>query len=238
MKTRFKGIQFKTSEIAILMVVALMGVLANLPETYGRWIDRKLLLASLIAVVVIAMFRYLQLLLLMIIVILAIGANLPADMAQALGISQLALMTALGSMVAITLANRVFGLLPTGVEPDDAAGPSESVVPNFDTFVPDLDDARQFMLTAISKGDSAALRLLLAMNASINFVLNGTTPLHLAAEKGYSNIVQLLLDHGADPHALNAEGQTPLEVALAKKKFARTTEILFNVTKFLPAKEA
>ncbi len=237
MNMRFKEIQFKGSEIVILVVVSLMGFLANLPETYGgRLIDRKLILASLIAVVVIAMFRYLQMLLLMVIVILSIGANLPADMAQALGISQLALLFALGSMVVITLANRIFNLLPTDSQ-SDAAQSSDTVVPDFDTFVPDLNNARQFMLTAISKGDSAALRLLLAMNASINFVLNGTTPLHLAAEKGYSNIVQLLLDHGADPHALNAERKTPLEVALAKKKFARTTEILFSVTKFVPAQQ-
>jgi ankyrin repeat protein len=69
------------------------------------------------------------------------------------------------------------------------------------------------------------------MNAGINFTLNGTTPLHLAAEKGYSDIVQLLIDHGANLSIENAERKTPLEVALDKKVFIRTTEILFNASK-------
>lgn len=235
----FEAKQFKIGEIVILLAVSLMGLLANLPESAGgSMVDRRLVLGTLIAVVVIAMFRYLQLLLLTAIVILAVGANLPAEMAEALGISQLALMVALGAIVVITLANRAFHLLPMGDETRERAGIGETIVPDFASLVPNAETANEFMLTAISKGDIAALRLLLAMKAQINYSLHGTTPLHLAAEKGYSNIVELLLEHGADPHVVNAEGKTPLEVALAKKKFARTTELLFNVTKFLPTHSA
>ncbi len=239
MKTPFEATQFKTGEIIVLSAVSLMGLLANLPESVGgSMVDRKVVLATLIAVVVIALCRYLQVLLLTAIVVLAIGANLPGEMAEALGISQLALMADLGVIVVITLANRTLRLLPIGNEFLERSGAGETFVPEFASLVPNAETANEFMLTAISKGDIAALRLLLAMKASVNYSLHGTTPLHLAAEKGYSNIIELLLEHGADPHAVNAEGKTPLEVALTKKKFARTTELLFNVTKFLPTHAA
>jgi ankyrin repeat protein len=40
--------------------------------------------------------------------------------------------------------------------------------------------------------------------------------LHLAAERGREEMVRLLLDHGADPCALDAQGETPLDRARAR----------------------
>ena len=94
----------------------------------------------------------------------------------------------------------------------------------------DAASARHRMLFAIARGDMVTIRALLDMNTGVNFSLNGTTPLHLATEKGYSNIVQLLINHGADLLAKNAEGKMPLDIALTVKKFARTTEILYDAT--------
>ncbi len=213
--------QFKNKEIIVLLAVSLMSFLANLPEGWGaHFIDRKLLLAALIAVVTISLFRYLKVLLLVSISILTIGANLPAEMAQALGISQAALLAALGALVTLTLLNRMFDLLPTqsgrwGDEDPEFSGAS---------------NARQFLLKSISHGDIATVGRLLDMNVAVNFTLNGTTPLHVATEKGYSNIVQLLLEHRANVLAKDANGEIPLDIALAKKKFIRTTEILFTAT--------
>lgn len=212
--------QFKNKEIIVLLAVSLMSLLANLPEGLGaHFIDRKLLLAALIGVVTISLFRYLKVLLLVAISILTIGANLPAEMALALGISQAALLVALGALVAVTLLNRVFNLLPTQSEAWD-----EEDVPSMGS------NARQFLLKSISHGDIATVQRLLEMNVAADFRLNGTTPLHVATEKGYSNIVELLLEHGADVLAKNADGDIPLDIALAKKKFVRTTEILFAAT--------
>ncbi|XP_043279723.1 ankyrin repeat domain-containing protein 27-like [Venturia canescens] len=42
---------------------------------------------------------------------------------------------------------------------------------------------------------------------------NGETPLHHAAKWGYDNIVEILMEHGANPRATNRRGQTPLVVA-------------------------
>lgn len=225
MKLQFAKLRFSKKELFILIAVTLMSLLANLPEGYASGlISRKMLLASLLGVVVIAMFRYLQVLVLLVITILAIGANLPRDLAEDIGVSQTALIVSLGFLIAITLLNRAFKLLPTHaeqLETPDAGGDMADM---------DAASARHGMLLAIARGDIAMIRALLDMGIGVNFFLNGTTPLHMATEKGYSNIVQLLIDHGADPLAKNAEGKMPLDIALAVKKFARTTEILYDAT--------
>jgi ankyrin repeat protein len=162
------------------------------------------------------MFRYLQMMLLLTISILAIGANLPAELASSLGISQLALIVSLAVLIAITLLNRILKLLPTEAETAD---------------VSDYYDERQILLAAIAKGDQATLQRLFAMNVNVNFTVDGTTPLHLAAEKGYPEIVRVLISRGADFRKKNAEGRTPLDIALDNTKFVLTTEILVNADK-------
>jgi ankyrin repeat protein len=212
-------IEFKSSEILVLLAASVMSLLANLPEDIlANVVDRKMLLSALTALVVVALVRYLQMFLLLTITILAIGANLPAELAEALGISQTALIVSLGILIAMALLNRAVKLLP--VHPDDAD--EESV------------DVRQALLEAIARGDQATVHRLLVMNVNVNFFDNGTTPLHLAAEKGYPEIVQLLINYGADFRKKNAEGKTALEIALAKKKFILTTEILHTATASKP----
>jgi len=214
-------IQFKTSEVVILLVASLMSFLANMPDAWlGNVVDKKVILAALTVLVIVAMFRYLQFLLLATITILAIGANLPAELAFSLGISQLVLLVVLGALIAIALLNRAVKLLPTDKTARDAESNDTASI-----------NGREAMMTAIAKGDQATVLRLLVMNESVNFTENGTTPLHLAAEKGYPDIVRLLISHGADFRMKNAEGMTALEVALAKKKFVKTQEILHTVSK-------
>lgn len=215
-------IEFKSSEILVLLAASVMSLLANLPDdVLGNVVDKKMLLAALTALVVVALFRYLQMFLLLTISILAIGANLPADLAASLGISQLALIVSLGVLIAIALLNRAVNLLPVESEASSA----------------DVADVRQIvggreaLMAAIAKGDYIALHRLLVSNVEVNFAQNGTTPLHLAAEKGYPEIVQLLISYGADFRKKNAAGKTALEIALEKKKFINTTEILHQVSK-------
>lgn len=201
----------------ILLAASVMSFLANLPDdSLGAVVNKQALLAGLAAMIVVAMFRYLQMMLLLTISILAIGANLPSDLAAALGISQTALLVSLAVLVSMALINRVVNLLPTVKEEAHTDNPNE----------------RSEIFEAISKGDQAALQNLLTMGINVNFHLNGMTPLHLAAEKGYPEIVQRLIRYGADYQVKNSEGKTALEVALAKKKFIKTTEILHNAVKY------
>lgn len=209
-------VQFKSSEVLILLAASVMSFLANLPDSLlGSMVDRKVLLASLSAIVIVAMFRYLQMFLLLTICILAIGANLPSELAAELGISQVVLLISLGALIALTLLNRFLKLLPTTHEDP----------------VSQAANARRSIMLAIAKGDMITLQQLLATNATVNFEVEGMTPLHLAAEKGYSDIVRLLISHGADFRVQNAQGKTALDIALEKKKFVQTTELLFNASK-------
>lgn len=206
-------VQFESSEVLILLAAAVMSFLANLPDTIlGSMVDRKVLLAALSALVIIAMFRYLQMLLLLTISILAIGANLPAELAASLGISQLTLIFVLGVLIAISLLNRAVKLLPMGVETS--------------TDNPTRD--RQALLDAIETGDLATLQRLLAMNVNVNFTQNGMTPLHLAAAEGYPEIVRLLMRYGADFRIKNAEGKTPLEISRINNNFIQSTVLPIN----------
>ena len=43
----------------------------------------------------------------------------------------------------------------------------------------------------------------------------GWAPLHQAARHGYLNVVQLLIDNGADPTATNKDGKMPICCAAA-----------------------
>jgi ankyrin repeat protein len=207
--------QIKSSEVLILLAAAVMSFLANLPDNMlGSLVDRKVLLVALTSLVVVAMFRYLQMMLLLTICVLAIGANLPSELAAQLGISQLALLVSLGGLIGITLLNRVLKLLPTHKESLDE--------------VEEEEDRWKVMLAAISKGDVAAVQQMLIWNYSVNFSLNGVTPLHLAAEKGHSEIVRMLIKYGADYRRKNAEGKTALEIGIEKHKRVSTTDIAYK----------
>jgi hypothetical protein len=210
------NIQVKSSELIILIAASAMSLLANLPEDMlGDLVDKKMLLIALTGLIVVAMFRYLQMFLLILITILAIGANLPTELAAALGISKMALIVSLGALIAAALLNRAVRLLPMGSDAASSENPDE----------------HQSMLEAIAKGDQVSLHRMLVMNRDVNFTENGTTPLHLAAEKGYPDIVRLLIKFGADFRKKNAQGKTALEIALSKKKFIQTTEILHSASK-------
>lgn len=187
------NIHFKYSELFVLLAASTMSFLANLPDNVlGGLVDRRALVASLVAVVVVAMFRYLQMMLLMTICILAIGANLPAELALQLGISQPALLVSLGILVAMTLVNRATRLLPMGTE---TAG--ELII-----------DTRRALLAAIEERDVAAVQRMLAKGLNVNFVQDGMIPLHLASEKGYTEIVELLISRGAVFQVKNANRES------------------------------
>jgi hypothetical protein len=217
-------LKFSPQELSALGAVLSISALANLPAGYGAdWIDRKLLLGVLATIVVIAMFRYLQVVLLLIISLLAIGANLPQSMAEHFGVSQPVLLAVLGLLIGMTLVNRMLNLLPEYDEPPEDVDVRAMTQVN-------EQGARLLMMEAIAHGKVALVRELIENKVEVNFVIHGHTPLHLATEKGYPSIVQLLIDNGADLLAQDVHGNTALDLALALKKFARTTDILYTAT--------
>jgi len=216
-------ISAKRNEMALLSIISLMSLVANLPTgSLSNIVDQRMLLATLGTAVVIALFHYLQLLLSTVMLISSVGASLPPGLASAIGICPPALTATLAIIVCVALLNRAIKLLPTGIAPQSN--------PRIDT-----EESRLSLLAAIAKGDQATLLRLLATNVEINFVQNGTAPILLAAEKGYSDVTQILIQHGADFRIRNEAGLMPIQVALSKK-LLRTAEILYLAAKEYPKK--
>lgn len=203
--------QAKLSEILILCIVSAMALAANLPDhLLGDLIDHKLLLNTLTLAVVIALFHYLRLMLFITISVLAIGANLPEELANQLNINPNIMLLCLGALVSISVANHLLKLMPT-----------EKV----SKHKLDTPESRHAVLTAIMKGDLVTLHQLLRMEVEINFMHNGTAPIFLATEKGYADVVLILLAHGAKFRVKDRTGKTPMDIARAHK-YTRIEEIL------------
>jgi len=204
-------VQAKFSELAMLFVVIALSIAANLSDHYGLGdiISRKTLLILLTGTIFIALYHYLRLMLFFTILILAIGANLPDEIATTLGISPFVMLVSLGLLVTVSLLSYLFKLLPTGIEQ-----------PRINT-----EESRKSVLTAVRKGDLVNLHRLLKYNAEINFTEDGTMPVFIAAENGYADVMQILVHNGVKFRVQNAEGKTPMDIALAKG-YTRIAEIL------------
>ncbi len=206
-------LKVRSTEFYLLLIVSLISVSANLPSNFiGQFIDQRLLLIVLCAVVVIALLRYLQLLLFLCVTALAIGANLPERLSKELGVSTDVMLIFLAIIILIALLNRFIMRLPTGK-------------PEFQAPKMDNAETRKAILIAISTGNVNRLRWLIKHNMEINFSENGVSPAVVAAETGNSEIMQLLVYHGVYLVVLSPEGKTPLQIAEARG-FTRTAEII------------
>lgn len=81
---------------------------------------------------------------------------------------------------------------------------------------------------AVLHGQAAALSLLLAHRADARAVRleDGRGPLHEACMKGFANLVEPLVNAGADPALPDQSGQTPLDLALAYKNLKAVRVLL------------
>ncbi len=72
------------------------------------------------------------------------------------------------------------------------------------------------LFAAVASGNKAMTAFLIERGADVNFKASTleTTPLHLAARKGYQSVVEVLLANHADINAKNKAGQTPLFFAV------------------------
>jgi len=217
----------KSGEVWLLLIVSLMALCANLPaEIIGNVVERDLLLIALVATVFISLFRYLRLMLFLTVSVLAIGANLPDQLANQLGLSRTALIMASGALVALSLLYKLYYQRKLKNEaPDENEFEATMEVPAAVGHFRDTFESRFSVLSAIVKGDFAALHQLLISDVEVNFSQDGHIPIFLAVEKGGIDIVLLLLMHGAKLKIKNQHGLTPIDLAL-KLRFSRIAKIL------------
>ena len=201
------------SDFAVITMVVLMSIAANLPTDIDVGFDRRYLLAGLIAIVVVALIKYLTFTFVLVVAILAIGANLPANIAAELGIDKNVMMFALVAMVIISLANQIFKL-PLGVTQTEKTKRTSNT------------HGAAALYSAISKGRLPTVRALLDQGVSANIrTSDGQTPLIYASAKGYSDVIQLLLAHGADVAARRQDNKTALKIA-TEMGYTRVADLL------------
>lgn len=85
------------------------------------------------------------------------------------------------------------------------------------------------LLSSVAAGSLACLELLIKAGATVNFTAGGATPLHIAADIGSPEIINCLLQAGADPNAVDEDGMKPVQVAAARENRV-AVEILLPVT--------
>lgn len=204
-------LEMNLKDMAMLGIVVLLSVTANLPDSLiGQYVNRDILLTALAAVVIIALFRYLRWMLFLMVAVLAIGANIPEQMASVLNIDPVIMVVTLVVLVLISILNHLFKLLPADKKESRRIDNSQS---------------RHAVLEAIKSGSTSKLQHLLNMHVEINFLQDGTSPAHLVAEQGNNEMMQVLLNHEVNLNVVNRDGLTPLEVAMAFG-FKQTVELL------------
>lgn len=203
---------FRFIDVSVLGMVSLMAIGANLPESVQVNFDRRFLLAGLIAIVVVSLVKYLKFTLVLVVVTLAIGANLPQQIADDLGVDTRVMLFGLVAMIVVSLANHIFNL-PVGTQAKPQKKKSDT-------------HGGAALFGAIRKGRLASVRALLDRGVSANIRLkNGQTPLMYAAAMGFGDVVQLLLEHGADKNAKDSQGNLALDYA-KERGFTRIVDIL------------
>jgi ankyrin repeat protein len=196
----------------VVGAVALLALGANLPEQFTEFlhIDRRYLLAGLLAVVAVSLIRYLKFTLILVIVFLTVGANLPEEIAKEFGLDPQIALLALVAMIVISLSNKVLKL-PTGLE---KSGRTPTV------------HGAAALFNAILKGRTTVVQSLLQQGVNVNVrTVSGKTPLMAAAYKGYTDIVQLLVDSGAEVNMKDSRGDTAVKIA-TRGGFTRIVDLL------------
>jgi hypothetical protein len=203
-----------TKDIALVGLVTLMSIGANLPESFMAvlGINQTYLLVGLVAVVAVSLVRYLKFTLVLVIAILALGANLPNDLAKEIGVDPHIMLFALIAMVATSLVNFVLKL-PKGVKPIAQINSTHG---------------SRTLCHAASKGHASMVYSLISAGINPNFKDElGQLPLVVAAASGQALVVKLLLDNGADVRNRDGSGMLPIEAA-TKAGFSQTALLLKN----------
>ncbi len=203
-------LELKMNEAVMLTLVILSSIAANLPDSLiGQYLNQDILLSVLAAIVIIALFRYLRWMLFLIVTILAMGANLPEQLASVVNVDPIVMVATLVVLVFISLLNHIFKLLPTEANSKRT----------------DSSQSRKAVLESIKTGNLNKLKHLLNMHVEVDFLQDGTSPAHIVAEQGNNELMQALIEYGVNLNVINKDGLTPMEIAMAFG-FKHTVEML------------
>ncbi|KAF6821781.1 ankyrin-1 [Colletotrichum musicola] len=91
----------------------------------------------------------------------------------------------------------------------------------FEALYPSLDidplTSETLIMQSAAKGQLLIVRFLLKTIDNIDFHVEGESPLSVAASKGFTEVVRLLLQKKADPNFADEDGRTPLYRAVSRR---------------------
>jgi len=121
----------QTKDFLLLLIVIFMSIAFILPEdSIVRGLDRSYMFAGLLIVVGIALAHYSKLVVVAAVLIVAMGANLPQEIARILNLDVRIFMITLIVVLLVAMAKQVFRL-PTGLDkPQGFPEGRGSVAPN------------------------------------------------------------------------------------------------------------
>jgi ankyrin repeat protein len=134
-------------------------------------------------------------------------------------------------------------LLDAGANPNDTYDDARLGVIGWATFIPQPGEvpkdvvsllldrgARHHIFSAIAAGDPGVIRALIeqqpeALDQRLSSRYHGQTPLHFAITRGRRDILDLLIEMGADLEAPDGNGQTALEYAVLRNDGAAAARL-------------
>ncbi len=194
--------QYTPIEWLLMAVVFGLSVAANLPAE-PRWFAPVLpaaLQVILLALLAFALIRYVALSIVITISMLLVGSGVTEIIANHLWVEHWTVLIILALMLLLSLGRHMLELGDKDTLHDEGA--SQSV---------------QTLFRAVEQGNLAWTYRLLAMGADINVRdKTGQTPLMSATAKGYADMVQILIQNGANPKLENHQGDSAMTIALLK----------------------
>jgi hypothetical protein len=197
----------------LLAIVTVMSLAANLPQDIVGMsgLDSRLLVVGLMIVLALALVRYAKVAMVLSVVILAFGANLPEALSTAMKIEPGYFMGALIIIVLLSVANRYLKL-PSGIDKPQGFDNHESA---------------QALFGAVINGRLQEVSQLIESGLNIDSrSRHGYTPLMIAAARGHGEILDQLLNNGAELTLVDPHGRNALQIAREAKAQHCTDSLL------------
>jgi hypothetical protein len=213
--------RYSRAEWLLITSVFVLSVAANLPAELQAMVPvtPAAVQILLFVLLVFALVRYVPLPIIIAFSMLLVGSGAPWILDDHFKVGYWVFLVTIVFMLLLSLGYRT--LNTKDEETPSHGGASQNV---------------QALFTVVGRGNLAWTYRLIAMGADVN-VRNeaGQTPLMFATEKGYADMVQVLIQNGANTKLVNNQGDSALTIALLKgyTRIAESLELAEAAQKYV-----
>lgn len=188
----------KLIERILLALAALITVVVLLPSAWlPEELNRDYLVYTLALILLFALTRYARIMLILAVGGLVLLANLPG--VTGIEMDREVILLTLGLVVLGAGLNYFFNLLPTGID----TAPKRSASTQGVTA----------LISAVRNGETVRVKRFIDAGVNLDGMVDNETPLTVAAKMGHADIVQMLVEAGADTSLPNGSGETAVQLA-------------------------